>query len=124
MRVIYGLGRFIFGGFFLYSGINHLTNTEALAGYAAAKNQADPRTKVQASGALLVASGASMAFGLKPGLGALGVIGFLAAATPQFHDFWTEEDPGQEQNQIIHFSKNLALIGAAIAVLGAECKCK
>ena len=53
MRVIYGLGRAILGGFFLYNGVNHLKNTEALAGYAAAKDVPNPELSVQVSGGVL-----------------------------------------------------------------------
>jgi uncharacterized membrane protein YphA (DoxX/SURF4 family) len=120
MRLIYGIGRLIVGGFFLYNGFNHLTHVDALEGYAAAKNTPSPRFDVQASGALMLASGASLALGIKPVLGALGAAAFLAAVTPMMHDFWTQTDPQQKQTEMIHFSKNLALLGATIALLGAE----
>jgi uncharacterized membrane protein YphA (DoxX/SURF4 family) len=120
MRLIYGLGRAMLGGFFLYSGFNHLTHVDQLEGYAAAKNTPSPRFDVEASGALLLAAGASLVLGIKPRLGALAVIGFLTAATPTFHDFWTQSDPQQKQAELIHFSKNVALLGAALALFGAE----
>jgi putative oxidoreductase len=53
-------------------------------------------------------------------LGTLCIIAFLAAASPLFHDFWTAEDPQQKQNDIIHFSKNIALLGAGLALAGIE----
>jgi putative oxidoreductase len=118
MRIIHGLGRAIFGGFFLYNGINPLTHTEALEGYAAAKQVENPHLSVKGSGILLTAAGAALALGIAPRLGALGVIGFLAAASPKMHDFWNVEDPGQRQGEMIHFSKNMALLGAAIALAG------
>jgi putative oxidoreductase len=120
MRLIYGMGRLLLGGYFLYNGFNHLTHVDALEGYAAAKNTPSPRFDVQASGVLMLASGASLAFGIKPALGALGVIGFLAAVTPMMHDYWTQTDPEKKQTEQIHFSKNVALLGASIALLGAE----
>jgi putative oxidoreductase len=118
MRIIHGLGRAIFGGFFLYNGINHLTHAEALEGYAAAKQVENPHLSVKASGILLTAAGAALLLGIAPRLGALGVIGFLSAASPKMHDFWNVEDPGQRQGEMIHFSKNMALLGAAIALAG------
>jgi putative oxidoreductase len=36
------------------------------------------------------------------------------------HDFWTAQDPQQRQNDMIQFSKNLALLGAALALIGVE----
>jgi putative oxidoreductase len=120
MRLIYGLGRLVVGGFFLYNGFNHVTNVDALAGYAAAKKTPNPRLDVEITGALMLASGASLALGIRPRLGAAGVIAFLAAVTPMMHDFWTQTDPGQRQAEMVNFSKNIALMGAALALLGAE----
>jgi uncharacterized membrane protein YphA (DoxX/SURF4 family) len=120
MRLIYGLGRFVMGSFFLYTGFNHLTHVDEMAGYAAAKNTPSPRFDVEASGVLLMAAGASLAFGVKPKLGAAGALAFLAAATPMFHDFWTQQDPQVKHAEIAHFSKNVALMGAAVALLGAD----
>lgn len=120
MRAIYGLGRAVLGGFFLYHGINHLTHAEALTGYAAAKQVANPELSVKASGAVLAAAGASLILGIKPKLGALGALGFLAVASAQMHDFWNIEDQQQRQSELIQFSKNVALMGAAVSLIGAD----
>ena len=50
MKLPYCLGRFVFGGFFLYSGINHLIQRKALAQYVDAKNVPMPEAAVTASG--------------------------------------------------------------------------
>jgi putative oxidoreductase len=120
MGFSYALGRLVFGGFFLYNGINHFRNRKALEQYAAAKNLPSPDLAVVLSGAALTISGASLMLGLKPRLGALGVLGFLAAASPTMHDFWNQQDAGQKENDAVHFWKNLALLGAALALMGAE----
>jgi putative oxidoreductase len=120
MSLIYTLGRLAFGGFFLYNGINHIKNVDALTQYATFKNVANPKEAVQISAALLIASGASMAFGLKPRWGALGALAFLGIVSPKMHDFWNQQDATQKQNETIHFSKNMALLGAALALMGAE----
>jgi len=122
MRIIHGLGRAIFGGFFLYNGINHLKNSEALEGYAAAKQVDNPQFSIKASGILMTAAGAALVLGLAPRLGALGAAAFLAAVSPKMHDFWNMEDPGQRQSDMVHFSKNMALLGAAIALAGLGSK--
>lgn len=118
MRPVYALGRFVFGAFFLYNGINHLTHTAALAPYAASKRLAAPEEAVKLTGVLLTLSGASLALGIKPRLGAAGALAFLAGISPVMHDFWRQEDPGQRQAEMIHFAKNMALLGAAVALLG------
>lgn len=110
----------MFGGFFLYNGINHFLKQEHLAQYANVKEVPMPDEAVLASGALMAVSGLSLVFGLKPRWGAAGVIVFLASASPVFHDFWNNPNPQQSQNDMIHFSKNMALAGAALALMGAE----
>lgn len=120
MKALFLIGRTILGGFFLYNGINHIKNKEALAHYARAKNLPNPELAVVGSGVLLAAAGASLMLGLKPQLGALSVVGFLIPASTQFHDFWNEQDPQGKQQQQIHFAKNMALVGAALALAGIE----
>jgi uncharacterized membrane protein YphA (DoxX/SURF4 family) len=120
MRVLYGLGRAAFGGFFLYNGIHNLKNMPALQDYAAAKRMHYPHHSVKGTGLLLTAAGASLVFGLKPKLGAAATVCFLAGASVIFHDFWNQEDPATRQAELIQFSKNMALMGGAIAIAGSE----
>jgi uncharacterized membrane protein YphA (DoxX/SURF4 family) len=120
MKAAFLLGRLLFGGFFLYSGINHFKEKEALSQYASAKNVPMPELAVTASGAMLIAGGTSILLGVKPKLGTLAIIGFLAGVSPIMHDFWTAENSQQRQNETIHFSKNMAMLGAAVALLGME----
>src|SRR5439155_5136272 len=77
MRALHVLGRTIFGGFFLYNGINHLQNTEAMAQYAGAKGVPAPQQAVQATGAMLLAGGLSIIAGLKPRQGLALITAFL-----------------------------------------------
>ncbi len=114
------IGRLIFGGFFLYNGINHIVHKDQLAGYAGAKKVPMPEAAVVGSGALLIASGVSVILGIRPKLGAAGIIAFLASVSPSIHDFWTAQDPAQKQNDMIHFMKNMALLGAALTLMGVE----
>ena len=121
MKAAFFLGRAIFGGFFLYNGINHLfLKPDALAQYAAAKGLPSPELGVLASGALLLAGGTSMITGAKPKWGALAILAFLATVSPTIHDFWNAEDAQAGQNDMIHFSKNMALLGAALALMNVE----
>ncbi len=110
------IGRLVFGGFFLYNGINHFKNRQMLTGYTASKNVPNAEAAVMASGALLVAGGASLMLGVKPKYGAAAVLAFLAGATPIMHNFWATEDPGQRMGDQINFFKNVAMAGAAVAL--------
>lgn len=120
MKALFVIGRAMFGGFFLYNGINHFLKQEHLAQYANAKEVPMPEQAVLASGALLAVGGISLILGWKPRLGAAAVLAFLATTSPLMHDFWNAQDPQQEQNDMIHFSKNLALASAALALIGLE----
>ena len=120
MKAAFLLGRLGFGGFFLYSGIHHFLDHKALSQYAASKKVPMPDVAVMATGAALVGGGASILLGVKPRLGALAVLGFLAGVSPVMHDFWSREEPAQRQAEMVNFSKNMALLGAALALIGIE----
>lgn len=114
------LGRLIFGGYFIFSGINHFKQTRELAKYAAAKRVPKPDAAVLITGAALVAGGTSILLGIKPKLGTAAIIGFLAGVTPIMHDFWKQEQPEQRMNDMINFTKNMALVGGAMALMGVD----
>ena len=120
MRAPFLLGRLIFGGYFIASGINHFKNKGQMTQYTAAKNVPKPGLAVTASGAALIAGGASILFGVKPKLGAVGLVGFLVGISPIMHDFWKQEDEQQRMNDTINFMKNLALAGGAMALMAVE----
>ena len=106
-------GRLIVGGYFLYNGINHFRNREMLAGYAKSKEVPAPDVAVIGTGALATLGGLSVLTGYKPKLGASMLSTFLLGISPQMHDFWNIEDPAQQAPELINFSKNMALVGAA-----------
>jgi uncharacterized membrane protein YphA (DoxX/SURF4 family) len=120
MKAPFMIGRLLFGGFFLYNGINHLRQRNSLAQYASAKKVPAADAAVTASGVALIAGGASILLGIKPKYGAAMIIGFLASVSPVMHDFWKQEDQNQRMNDMINFSKNMALLGAALALMGVE----
>jgi len=120
MKAAFLLGRLIFGGFFLYNGIHHFQERKMMSQYVAAKGIPLPDAAVTATGALLVAGGTSILLGVKPKLGAMAVMAFLGGVSPLMHDFWSVDDPNQRQEQMIHFMKNIALLGGALALMGVE----
>ena len=120
MKAPFLIGRIMFGGYFLYAGINHFLQTRELAQYAGAKHVPKPDVAVRVSGATLAIGGTSILLGLKPKYGAAAIIAFLAATSPWIHNFWAQEDPQARQADMINFAKNLALLGAALALAGIE----
>lgn len=112
-------GRMIFGGYFVYSGIRHFTERAAMIDYARAKGVSWPEAAVFGSGAMLITGGLSLLTGVKPRVGASLVTAFLAGVTPTMHDYWNAPDAGQRMNDMVNFTKNLALIGGAALAASA-----
>jgi uncharacterized membrane protein YphA (DoxX/SURF4 family) len=79
-----------------------------------------PDVAVPLTGILLLIGGGSLLLGFKPKVGTAALLAFLATVTPSMHDFWKAEDPQQRMGDLVHFSKNLALLGAVLAFAGME----
>jgi uncharacterized membrane protein YphA (DoxX/SURF4 family) len=120
MRALFVLGRTIFGGFFIYNGINHFKHQQMMSQYAAAKGVPAAEAAVPATGAMLLAGGLSVIAGLKPREGLAAIVGFLLPVTFEMHRFWEEQDPNRRMTEMVNFSKNIALLGAALALMQIE----
>src|ERR1700727_3088560 len=103
MKAPFLIGRIIFGGFFLSSGISHLQKRKEMAAYAESKGIPAAELAVTLSAVPLIAGGASMLLGVKPKMGTLALLGFLAGVSPVMHDFWRNEDPNESENNKINF---------------------
>jgi putative oxidoreductase len=107
------LGRALFGGYFLYNGINHFRNVKMLAQYARSKQVPLPAAAVVGSGALLTLGGLSLLTGVQPKRGATFITMFLLGVSPVMHNFWDATDETERMNEFVNFSKNVALLGGA-----------
>ena len=122
MDLIIVIGRILFGGFFLMSGINHFTKLEAMTGYAKYKKLPAAKLGVLVSGLMLVIGGISIILGYYADLGALLLAIFLVLAAVIFHNFWKETDATAKQNEMLGFMKDLALAGAALILFALVVK--
>ncbi len=113
MEFLLLVGRIIFGGFFIMSGINHFTNAGMMSGYAKSKNVPAPYLAAVGTGVMLVLGGLSVLLGLFPVLGLILLIVFLVPTSVLIHNFWTVQDPQARAAEQVNFLKNLALTGAA-----------
>lgn len=120
MKTPFLLGRILFGGFFLYNGINHLLHHEKMTPHVESKGVPAPELAVKLTGVSLIVGGSSLLLGVKPKLGAAAILGFLAGVSPIMHDFWRNEDPKERQSNMIDFMKNAALAGGALALMGVD----
>jgi putative oxidoreductase len=111
-------GRAIFGGYFVYNGINHFKNRETVAAYASSKKVPAADAAVVASGLMMLAGGISLLAGTRPKIGAASIAGFLIGVSPTMHAYWNETDPQQRMNETVNFMKNMALVGGTLLAAG------
>jgi putative oxidoreductase len=117
MDLLFLAGRVLFGGVFLYNGLNHIRNYEATRGYTAYKHVPMPAVATIISAVWLLTGGASVVTGFRPEIGLGLIVAFLAVVTPKMHDFWAATDPTQRLGDFINFQKNVALAGAGLMML-------
>ena len=117
MDIVLLVGRILFGGFFIMSGLNHFQNVGKMSGYAGSKNVPFPRLAVIGSGVMLVAGGASVLLGIVPVVGLIVLVLFLLSTLATMHDFWNVKEPQQHAAEQVNFLKNVALIGASVALV-------
>ena len=114
---MFRLGRMLFGGVLAFMAIDNLRNLDERIQYAESKGAPFPDRSVPAISAGLLLGSIGVALWRLPSLASAAVAWFFASVTPVMHDFWNLDDPEQKQQQLIHFLKNTALLGAALAFL-------
>jgi putative oxidoreductase len=114
---IFIIGRILLGGFFMNSGINHFRGITTMSGYAQMKGVPMPKASVAFSGALLLIGGLSILLGIYPTVGVVALAIFLIPVTYMMHAFWKVEDPMAKMGEMVNFTKNVALLGAALTLL-------
>jgi putative oxidoreductase len=119
MDVVLLIGRVLFVALFLGSAVGHLTQTDAMAGYAASRGVKMARPATVVSGVMMVLGGLSVLLGVWGDLGALLLFLFLVPTAFLMHRFWRETDPTARQTEMVQFNKDVALAGAALAFFWA-----
>lgn len=111
------LGRVFIATIFLMSAIgNKIPQFNQVAGYMETKGVPFPQAALGAAIAFLLLGGLSLVVGWNARFGASLLLIFLILATWFFHDFWNAK-PAEVQGQLIHFMKNLALMGTMLFVI-------
>lgn len=118
MDDLFFLGRIIFGGYFLVNGANHFMSDAMFVQYAAAKGVPMPEIAIVAAGLLIVVGGLSVLLGLWPHVGTLCIVLFLLGVSPIMHNFWAITDPAERTAEMVNFTKNMALLGGALMMVG------
>jgi uncharacterized membrane protein YphA (DoxX/SURF4 family) len=89
-------------------------------GKAADIGMPQPEMAVRANGITMVAAGVALALGRLPRWAAAMLALVLVPTTIAGHAFWKETDPQQRKGQLIHFLKNVSMIGGLLVVLAGK----
>lgn len=113
MELLFVLGRVLFGGFFVISGIRHFQHLPMMASFTGKKGMPAPKLAVIVSGLLILLGGLSILFGVRPTWGIIAVTLFMVPVTLIMHNYWADTDPFAKQMNQVNFLKNVGLLGAA-----------
>ena len=110
------VGRFLLALIFVLSGWGKIAGFEGSVAYMASKGMPFPQFLLP--GAILIELGGGLALmlGWKARWAALAIFLFCIPTTLIFHNYWAVP-PEQAQNQMIHFLKNLAVMGGLLYVV-------
>ena len=117
MEYLFLLSRIIFGGYWIWGGINHFRQGTMMEPYAASKGVPFPKLAVYGSGVLIFLGGLGILLGVYIPLSVAALVVFLVPVTLMMHNFWTVSDLNMKMNDMIMFSKNVALLGASLAYI-------
>ncbi|MEO7220838.1 MAG: DoxX family protein [Devosia sp.] len=110
------VGRFLLGFYFFQAGIRNFMKMPMHIDILTKKSVPMPRESLIVALAVQVLGGASVALGILPAIGAIGLIGFTIAANVLYHNFWAYS--GDERTP--HYNSvvtNLAIIGGFLLVI-------
>ena len=110
------IGRIIFGGFFVFNGLNHFMNLGLMGEYALSKGTPAPKVAVAGTGVMLLVGGLSVVLGVLPVIGLILLVLFLVPVAVVMHNFWAVPEE-QKINEQVNFMKNMGLAGAALALM-------
>jgi putative oxidoreductase len=110
------IGRILIAIIFIFAGFGKVTGLEGTAGYIASKGL--PAAYLLAVGAAIVELGGGilLAVGFKTRIVAAIIALFTLATALIFHNFWGVP-AAEAQNQMIHFLKNISMIGGLLYVV-------
>ncbi|MGO4132711.1 DoxX family protein [Janibacter sp. RAF20_2_2] len=115
MDVIVLIARILFAAIFIASGIGHLTQSEAMAGYAKSVGVPAAKLSVIVSGVLMVVGSLSVILGVWGDLGSLMILVAVAPIAFLMHRFWTADGEAR-MNEQMQFNKTISLAGGALAL--------
>ncbi len=107
------IGRVLFSVLFLVSGFLKVTHYSQMVGYAAAKGVPMAGVGIAIAAVLELVGGLAILAGFQTRIAAWVLILYIIPTTYFFHNFWTMTGMDQ-QNNLAHFLKNLAIMGGLL----------
>jgi uncharacterized membrane protein YphA (DoxX/SURF4 family) len=113
--VVFIIGRLIFGGYWVLSGLNHFINMKILADLVRQKGVPFPvELSVAVTGLMMLLGGLTIILGVYTYIGMALIILFLLSAMIFVHRFWEISDPMARRTEMILFMGNVAYIGVLL----------
>lgn len=120
MTIAFLIGRVILGLYWLNTAYGHIFKSAGMVGYAQSKGVKSAGTAkfaVVGTGILALLGGPSVLVGYRPELGIACLVIFLIGVSWKMHPYWKEADPMAKMGDRVNFWKNMALLGALLAML-------
>ncbi|TAK90281.1 MAG: DoxX family protein [Burkholderiaceae bacterium] len=110
------VGRILIALIFLFAGFGKVTGFEGTVGYIASKGLPLPQLAAIVAIVVELGGGLALVLGWRARWAAAVLFIFAAATALFFHNFWAVP-PDQAQNQMIHFMKNISMMGGLLFVV-------
>ena len=117
MDTAFLIGRILFGGYFIISGLNHFMKAAPLSDYARSKNVSSPKVAIFITCVMMLLGGLGILLGTFIAASVILLVVFLVVVAFVIHDFWDVKDEQMRMMEKINFMKNIALAGAALTML-------
>ena len=108
------VGRIFLAAIFVISGVNKLTDFSGTAAFMSGAGLPAAEFLLVLTILIEIAGGLMIILGLYTRQLALILFLFMIPVTAVFHNPWSAGDPVQIQQQMIHFLKNLAIMGGLL----------
>lgn len=116
MDVALLVGRILFGGFFVMGGVMHFMKMKDMTEMTRMRGVPMPGLAVIGTGIVVLLAGLGVVFGVYQSVSLLAIAAFLVVITPIMHPFWSDTDPMMKMVNMQMFLKNMALLGASLAL--------
>ena len=117
MEIAFLIGRIVVGLYWLNAAIAHFTQSKSMVPYAKMKGVPLADLAVPGTGVLLFIAALSILTGMYPAVAVAALVAFLVPVTFMMHNFWSIEDQAMKMNDMIMFTKNMAMLGYTLILL-------